>query len=180
MGAFMSEESFLKELYQELRRLACQILANERPGHTLQPTALINEAYLKMRASYPQVLAAKNKREFLACAAEAMRRILVDQARSKKAIKRGGNKRRVPLDEAEFAVPAAGFDMEELSNAVTQLEAHDATAAEVVKYKFFVGMKMEQVAETMDQTLSMTNRQWRYARAWLKDYLDSQKHSDMK
>src|SRR5260221_9223679 len=100
------------------------------------------------------------------CAAEAMRRILVDQARSRKAIKRGGNKRRVALEEAEFVVPTAGFDIEELSDAVTQLEAHDATAAEVVKLKFFVGMTMEQVAEVMDQSLSNTNRQWRYARAW--------------
>jgi len=176
----MSDDRFIKELYQELRKIACQIIANEKPGHTLQPTALVHEAYLKMRASYPQVLAAKNKREFLACAAEAMRHILVDQARSKKAKKRGGNKRRVPLEEAEFAVPQAGIDMEELSEAITQLEAHDATAAEVVKLKFFMGMKMEQVAEVMEQSLSMTNRQWRYARAWLKDYLDSRKNSDMK
>ncbi len=170
----MTEEEFLKELYQELKKLAFQLLAKEQPGHTLQPTALVHEAYLKMKASYPQVLAAKNKREFMACAAEAMRRILVDQARSKKAIKRGGNKRKVSLEEAEFAVPKAGMDIEELSDAVTQLDAHDAAAAEVVKLKFFVGMTMDQVAEAMEQSLSMTNRQWRYARAWLKDYLDSQ------
>lgn len=170
----MTDEEFLKELYQELKNLAFQLLAKEHPGHTLQPTALVHEAYLKMKASYPQVLAAKNQREFMACAAEAMRRILVDQARSRKAIKRGGKSSRVPLEDAEFSVPRSPIDIEELSDAVAQLEAHDAAAAEVVKMKFFVGMTMEQVAEVMNQSLGTTNRQWRYARAWLKDYLDSQ------
>ena len=177
----MNEEEFLKELYQELRKLACQILAKEQPGQTLQPTALVHEAYLKMKASYPQVLAAKDKRSFMACAAEAMRRIMVDQARHRKAIKRGGNQKRVSLEEAEFALPQTAYDMEELSEAITQLEAHDAIAAEVVKLKFFVGMTMEQVAEVMNQSLTATNRQWRLRPCLrLKDYLDSQQNTDTK
>ena len=176
----MSQDELLKEVYQELRNVACHILSREKPGQTLQPTALVHEAYLKMRASYPQVLAGTDRRAFMACAAEAMRRIVVDQARRKKALKRGGNAKRLPLDGVEFALPRNEIDLEKLSEAITGLEAHDAAAAEVVKLKYFVGLKMPQIAEAMEQSLSTTNRQWRYAKAWLKDYLDSQRNADTK
>lgn len=174
----MSADTLLNEVYQELRRLACQILAMEKPGQTLQPTALVHEAYLKIQASYPQLLAGTDPRGFFACAAESMRRILVDKARYKKALKRGGHQQRIPLAEAEFLLPESDVDTEALSEAITQLEAHDANAAEVVKLKYFVGMSMLQIAEAMGQSLSTTNRLWRYARAWLKDYLDSHQNSD--
>lgn len=175
----MSAETLLNEVYQELRRLASHLLAHEKPGQTLQPTALVNEAYLKIQASYPQLLAGTDPRGFYACAAESMRRILVDKARYKKALKRGGKEpQRVALEQAEFALPESEVDTEALSEAITRLEAHDPVAAEVVKLRYFVGMKMQQVADTLGQSLSSTNRQWRYAKAWLKDYLDSPQNSD--
>jgi len=174
----MRAEPLLNEVYQEMRRVACQILAGEKPGQTLQPTALVHEAYLKIQASYPQLLSGTDLRGFYACAAESMRRILVDKARYKKALKRGGQQQRIPLADAEFALAESDVDTEALSEAITRLEAHDACAAEVVKLKYFVGMSMQQIAEAMGQSLSSTNRQWRYAKAWLREYLDSHQNSD--
>jgi len=165
----MSAETLLNEVYQELRRVACRVLAHEKPGQTLQPTALVHEAYLKIQASYPQLLSGTDPRGFYACAAESMRRILVDKARYKKALKRGGDQQRISLEAAEFALPESDVDTEALSEAINKLEAHDASAAEVVKLKYFIGMSMQQIAEAMGQSLSSTNRLWRYARAWLKD-----------
>ncbi|MFT3881678.1 MAG: ECF-type sigma factor [Gemmatales bacterium] len=174
----MSKDKLLEEVYQQLRKIACKILAKEAPGQTLQPTALVHEAYLKIQASSPELLNGTDHRGFLAYAGEAMRHIVVDQARRKKAKKRGKGWKRVPLDTAEFKLPKLSVDMEELSEALTALEAHDAAVAEVVKLKFFVGMTIVQIAEAFDQSVSKTNRQWSYAKAWLKDYLDSHQNTD--
>lgn len=175
----MTADSMLQQVYDELRSMACQILAHEKPGHTLQPTALVHEAYLKMRASYPQVLTGDDRRAFFACASEAMRRIIVDSVRRRKAFKRGGSFDRIPLEEAEFSISDhVTFDPEDLSDALNSFATQDQIAAEVVKLKYFVGMNVEEIAGIMNQSVSTTNRQWRYAKAWLKDFLDNRQKTD--
>jgi RNA polymerase sigma factor (TIGR02999 family) len=174
----MAEDDLLKEVYDELRSLAKQMIAKENPGHTLQATALVHEAYLKLQASYPEVLSGKNRREFFACAAEAMRRILIDQARARKARKRGGDRHKVPMEAAEIAMPQNDVDPEELSLALVELSKHDPEAEELIKLCYFVGLSHEQAAEVLEVSLSTVNRRWRYAKAWLKDFMDSRTNSD--
>jgi RNA polymerase sigma factor (TIGR02999 family) len=162
-------------VYDELRRLAAQKLARETPGQTLEPTALVHEAYLRLVGAD----ADKHwdgRSHFFAAAAEAMRRILIEQARRKDRHKHGGDRQRVELAEQHLAV-APPDRMLELDEALTGLAAEDASAAAVVKLHFFAGLSLEQVAECLGVSRATAYRQWAYARAWLHCALDEGQES---
>jgi RNA polymerase sigma factor (TIGR02999 family) len=153
-------------VYEELRRLAANKLAQERPGHTLQPTALVHEAYVRL-VDVEKSQHWNSRGHFYAAAAEAMRRILVEQARRKKAPRRGGDRQRVDLDLAEPAAPRVSDDLLALDQALDNLAEKDHVKAELVKLRYFAGLTMEQTAEALGISLATANRWWNYARAWL-------------
>ncbi|MES2920282.1 MAG: sigma-70 family RNA polymerase sigma factor [Verrucomicrobiota bacterium] len=153
-------------VYQELRRLAAHRIAQEAPGNTLQPTALVHEAWLRLLK--PGELAKfQNENHFVATAAEAMRRILVESARRKKRIKHGGALERVDLDEIEVALPLPEDEVIALDEALDRLAKVDPRSAEVVQLRFFVGLTQEEVARELGMSLRTVERLWKFARAWL-------------
>lgn len=160
-----ASDRILPYVYDELRRLAQSYLATERPGHTLSATALVHEAYVKLvnRQALP-----RDKGEFFAIAAQAMRRILVDHARAKKADRRGGSAARVPLDDAIAWFEARDVDVEKLDEALARLAAFDERKARLVELKFFGGLSMQAVADLLDIPLRTAERDWTLARAWLR------------
>jgi RNA polymerase sigma factor (TIGR02999 family) len=153
-------------VYDELRRLAAHKLAQERPGQTLQPTALVHEAYVRL-VDVEKSQHWNSRGHFYAAAAEAMRRILVEQARRKKAIRRGGGRQRLDLDLADPAVPRVSDDLLALDQALDKLAEKDHVKAELVMLRYFAGLTMEQTAEALGISLATANRWWNYARAWL-------------
>jgi RNA polymerase sigma factor (TIGR02999 family) len=153
-------------VYDELRLLAAQKLAHEKPGQTLQPTALVHEAYVRLVGDDAEQHW-DSRGHFFAAAAEAMRRILVENARRKKRDKHGGTRQRVELDEAHRAV-LPEERMLDLDEALTRLAVEDPAAEEVVKLHFFAGLPLEQVAECLGVSRATAYRQWSYARAWLR------------
>ena len=157
-------------VYEELRRLAAQHLAQEKPGQTLQPTALVHEAYLRLVGADPE---AKwdSRGHFFAAAAEAMRRILIEEARRKQRLKRGGDRRRVDLDQVEAAVSAPDDDLLALDEALDQFAAEDPKKAALVKLRFYGGLSVEEAASCLGISRATADRHWAYARAWLYDYL---------
>jgi RNA polymerase sigma factor (TIGR02999 family) len=164
-GGVGSTGDLMPLLYEELRRLAAQRMAQEPAGHTLQPTALVHEAWLKLAGSSQPSW--QNRAHFFSAAAEAMRRILVDRARRKKALKRGGNPRRIDLDSVELARPGTEDELLEVDEALNRLAAVDTRAAEVVKLCFFVGLTQEEAARELGVSLATAERLWAFARAWL-------------
>jgi RNA polymerase sigma factor (TIGR02999 family) len=152
-------------VYDELRQLAAARLARERPGHTLQPTALVHEAFLRL-AGEQQF---ENRGHFFAAAAEAMRRVLVENARRRGRLKRGGDRRRVEV--ADPPAPDPDADLLTLDDALTRLAAEDAGAARVVEMRHFAGMSHEQVAAALGVTVYQARQKWAYARAWLREAL---------
>ena len=156
-------DELLPLIYAELRRLAAAKMAREQPGHTLQATALVHEAWLRLGDG---VFA--NRAHFFAAASEAMRRILVDRARRKHREKRGGGAEHVDVTELEIAAPL-GNEEESLvvDEALDRLAAHDARKAEVVKLRYFVGFSFEETAEVLGISVPTAKREWAYARAWL-------------
>ncbi len=163
-------DSLLPLVYDELRRIARHYLQGERPGHTLQSTALVNEAYVRMVAQdFPQW---QNRAHFFAVAAQLMRQILVDHARSHRASKRGGNVYKVTLDEAEGQPLAADVDIVALDDALKELAEMDPQQSKVVELKFFAGLSIEDTAEVMGISPSTVKRDWVTARAWLYRELD--------
>jgi RNA polymerase sigma factor (TIGR02999 family) len=158
-------------VYDELRKLAAARLADEKPGQTLQATALVHEAYLRLVGGEPH--AHWNSRgHFIAAAAEAMRRILVENARRKKTEKRGGERKRIDLSQAEpldRADPDALLDLDEL---LTRLADEDPEAAAVAKLRIFAGLSVEEAAQALSTSRAGAYRQWTYARAWLHARLD--------
>jgi RNA polymerase sigma factor (TIGR02999 family) len=153
-------------VYDELRRLAEQKLARESPGHTLQATALVHEAYLRLIGAGDGP-AWDNRGHFFAAAAEAMRRILIDRARQKSALKHGGAARRVPLDEALQGGPDETDRLLEIDEALTALEQHDAQAAQLVNLRYFAGLQHQEAAAALGVTRRAADRLWALARAWL-------------
>ena len=147
-------------VYAELRRLAAAKMAGERDGHTLDATALVHEAYLKLGAD-----SFGTKSAFFRAAAEAMRRILVDHARAKRADKRGGDLTRVPLPDVPAGSP--DVDLIALDDALAELETHDATAAELVKLRYFSGFTHTAAAEALGLSRRQADGRWALARAWL-------------
>src|SRR5436190_8101131 len=158
-------EELLPLVYQELRRLAAHKMANEAPGHTLQPTALVHEAWLHLGGDKQP--AWNNRAHFFGAAAEAMRRILVDRARQKQALKRGGDLKRVDLDNIELASPMPDDELLALDEALDRLATVDTRAAEMVKLCFFVGLTQEEAARELGVSLSTAERVWGFARSWL-------------
>jgi RNA polymerase sigma factor (TIGR02999 family) len=153
-------------VYDELRQLAAQKLAHETPGQTLQPTALVHEAYLRLVGNDPE--AHWNSRgHFIAAAAEAMRRILVENARRKKTEKHGGKRQRLDLSQAEPVTQADPDTVLDLDEVLTILAGEDAEAAQVAKLKLFVGLSIEEAAQALSLSRADAYRQWAYARAWL-------------
>jgi RNA polymerase sigma factor (TIGR02999 family) len=165
-GNPLAAEQLLPLVYDELRILAAAKLAQERPGQTLQATALVHEAYLRLIGSdRPQPW--NSRGHFFAAAAEAMRRIVVENARRKGQGKRGGDRLRVPLDVAEIAVEAPAGDLVALDESLGRLETGDALAAQVVKLRYFAGLSMPEVAAALSISLRTAERNWTYARTWL-------------
>ena len=152
-------------VYAELRRLAAHKMASERPGHTLQPTALVHEAWLRLVGNRASEF--ENRAHFFAAAAEAMRRILVESARRKKCLRHGGQLERVDVDAVELALPLPDDELLALHEALDRLASVDARAAEVVKLCFFVGLTQEQAAHELGMSVSTAERLWSFARAWL-------------
>lgn len=165
-------DRLLAIVYGELRRLAAQLLARESPGQTLQATALVHEAYIRLVGSSDQSW--EGRRHFFAAAAEAMRRILVDHARRKKTRKRGGEKRRVTLEG--LAAPASGrpVDLLALDEAITELQRHDPQAAELVKLRYFGGLRHQEAAHLLGIGRRAADRLWSSGRAWLYQRLSEQ------
>jgi RNA polymerase sigma factor (TIGR02999 family) len=159
-------EQLLPLVYQELRKLAAQKLAQEKPGQTLEATALVHEAYLRL-VDGEKALHWESRGHFFAAAAEAMRRILVESVRRKGSKKRGGDRQRVPLDQIEIALPSPDDDLLALDDALHRLAAERPAVAELVKLRFFAGLTMEEAARTLGISPATAYRQWRYAQAWL-------------
>jgi RNA polymerase sigma factor (TIGR02999 family) len=153
-------------VYDELHRLAAQRMAHEDAGHTLQPTALVHEAYVRL-VDVQQVQRWNNRGHFFAAAAEAMRRILVENARRKRARMRGGDREKVDLNVVEPAAPRISEDVLALNEALEKLEKQDHVKAELVKLRYFAGLTMEQAAEAIGVSPATAHRYWNYARAWL-------------
>jgi RNA polymerase sigma factor (TIGR02999 family) len=152
-------------VYNELRRLAAHRLAHEAPGQSLQPTALVHEAYLRLVGGGEQHW--NGRGHFFAAAAEAMRRILIETARRKKRIKHGGGRQRVELDEIDLPVGTTPEELLALDEALGKLALEDPPAAEVVKLHFFAGLTMDETAAALGVGRSTAYRQWTYAKAWL-------------
>jgi RNA polymerase sigma factor (TIGR02999 family) len=153
-------------VYEELRNLAAQKLTHEAPGQTLQATALVHEAYLRL-VDVEKVQHWNSRGHFFAAAAEAMRRILVENARRKRALRRGGDRHRQNLDLAEPAAVPLSDDLLALDEALEKLAAKDRVKAELVKLRYFAGLTMEQTALALGISLATANRYWSYSRAWL-------------
>src|SRR5262245_66460396 len=160
-------EQLLPLVYDELRKLAAQRLAQEKPGQTLQATALVHEAYLRLVGADPEQ-PWESRGHFFAAAAEAMRRILVEQARRKGRIRHGGGRPRVDLLDAEVAARSDDEQLVLLDEALTRLTAARPQAAELVKLRFFSGLTVEEVAPLLDLSPRTARRLWVFARAWLR------------
>ena len=155
-------------VYEELRKLAAARMLNEAAGHTLQPTALVHEAWLRLVGNDPKVQFA-NRAHFFAAAAEAMRRILIERARRKGAEKRGGDWQRIDLDKVDVAVDADDDTLLLVNEALEKLAQEDARAAEIAKLRFFGGLTLEEAGQVLGVTDRTAKRYWAYARAWLFD-----------
>jgi len=165
LGDPRSAEDLLPLVYHELRKLAAHKMAGEAAGHTLQPTALVHEAWLRLAGSANQCW--DNRGHFFSAAGEAMRRILVESARRKQRLKRGGELERVDLDEVDLPLPMPDGEFLALDEALGRLAAFNARAAELVKLCFFVGLTQEQAARELDVSVSTAERLWAFSRAWL-------------
>lgn len=152
-------------VYKELRQLAASRLSTEPPGQTLQATALVHEAYVRLVGD--QEYRWDSRGHFFAAAAEAMRRILIDRARAKKRDKRGGGRKRLDLASADIAIDAVPDDILDLDAALTKLAAEDPVKAELVNLRFFAGMTMKDAAEFLNISTSTADRYWSYARVFL-------------
>jgi RNA polymerase sigma factor (sigma-70 family) len=177
-------EHLLPLVYEELRKLAAQKLAHEKPGQTLQPTALVHEAYLRLvgRADSPsedgegpadrRPPTFDSRGHFFAAAAEAMRRILVDHARRQRRPKHGGDRKRVDLEETCSLAPGPSDDLLALDEALTRLAVEEPAKAELVKLRYFAGFSLDEAADLLGISRAAAKRHWTYARAWLYSTLN--------
>jgi RNA polymerase sigma factor (TIGR02999 family) len=166
-GEPQAADRLLPAVYEELRRLAAQKIAQEKPGQTLQPTALVHEAYLRLVGEQHF----DGRGHFFAAAAEAMRRILVEAARRKGRVRHGGGLRRV--EPADHAAPEPDDELLALDEALTRLAAEDAVAARVVELRQFAGLGHEDIAAALGITVYQARQKWTYARAWLRKVLEA-------
>ncbi|MBN2507073.1 MAG: sigma-70 family RNA polymerase sigma factor [Verrucomicrobia bacterium] len=158
-------EDLLPLVYDELRKLAAYKLAHEPPGQTLQPTALVHEAWLRLAGSEHSRW--ENRGHFIAVAAEAMRRILIERARRRQRVRHGGGQERLDVDEIEIATPESDERLIQVHEALDQLAAEDPAKAEIVKLRFFVGLTDRETAEVLGLCERTVDRHWAYAKAWL-------------
>jgi RNA polymerase sigma factor (TIGR02999 family) len=160
-------------VYAELRRIAERLMGGQRADHTLQPTALVHEAYLKLidREGGGRW---KDRRHFVRLAASAMRSVLVDHARGRAAVKRSGGEREpLPLDQLAGLLESGGVDLLSLDEALSRLEAQDAELARIVELRFFVGLTIDETAAALERSPATVERRWRVARMWLRSELDA-------
>ncbi len=166
-GDPQASEQLLPLVYEELRKLAAQRLAKETPGQTLQATALVHEAYLRL-VGESEEQHWNSRGHFFAAAAEAMRRILVEQARHKRSAKGGGQLQRVALNDAPLAAPSRNVDLLALDEALNKLAGHDSRKAELVKLRYFVGLTISEAAAALGIAESTADADWAYAKSWLR------------
>jgi RNA polymerase sigma factor (TIGR02999 family) len=164
-GDARAADKLLPVVYQELRRLAAYKLSHEAPGQTLQATALVHEAYIRLVGSEAQDWGSST--HFFTAAAEAMRRILIDNARRKQRLKRGGGQQKVNLNDAELAIEGPSDDLIALDEALARLAEIDKTKADLVKLRYFAGLTLEQAAGVLNLPERTAKRYWAHARAWL-------------
>jgi RNA polymerase sigma factor (TIGR02999 family) len=169
----MQHADLMPLVYDELRRIAARYISRERPGQTLQATALVNEAYVRLAAERPREFA--NRTHFLAIAALSMRQILVQRARARKAAKRGGAPHRITFDDRniEQAHLPADIDVLALDEALSKLATHDPEQAQIVELRYFGGLTVEETADVLGLSPATVKRHWAMARAWLKLALES-------
>ena len=172
-----ASRELLPLVYDELRRLAAQKLAQERPGQTLEATALVHEAYVRLVDRRETACSGEqhweNRRHFFAAAAESMRRILVENARRKNSVKHGGGMQRVDIDSIDVKAPEPGLDLVALDGALKRLSDQDPLKARLVELRYFAGLTGEQTAAILGISASSADRQWVFARAWLRRELGS-------
>lgn len=167
-----SAEQLLSLVYDELRRLAAQKLAREAPGQTLQATALVHEAWLKLSGSERQQW--RCRAHFFGAAAEAMRRILIDRARRKRAWKHGANQHFEELEESRIELAAPSEEIMAVHEALEALQREEPTAAQIVKLRYFVGLSIPEIAEALEMAPRTADRHWAFARAWLRRAIQGQ------
>jgi RNA polymerase sigma factor (TIGR02999 family) len=165
-GEAQAAEQLLPLVYDELRKLAAAKLAREKPGQTLGATALVHEAYLRL-VDVDQAQRWNSRGHFFAAAAEAMRRILIEKARRRGRLKRGGDRERLDLDALQFSVEQVPDDLLALDEALTELSRQHPQKAELVKLRYFAGLSVTEAAEVLGIASSTADRHWTYARAWL-------------
>jgi len=175
-GDPQAAEQLLPLVYEELRKLAAARLAHEQPGQTLQATALVHEAYLRLVGNNPDQHWS-NRGHFFAAAAEAMRRILLNRARDKKRLKRGGGRQRINFDQVEIALETDDDNLIAIDEALEKLDQDDKLAAGLVKLRFFAGLSLKEAAESLGVAQRTAERQWAYARAWLYNQLSRNQES---
>jgi RNA polymerase sigma factor (TIGR02999 family) len=169
-GDRAASDQLLPLVYNELRRLAQSRMANEPPGQTLQPTALVHEAYVRLvDAPDPQVW--NSKGHFFAAAANAMRRILIENARRKNSQRRGGGRKRIETEEIELSDPNNAKFLIELDESLNLLTEENPVVAQVVSLRFFAGLSIEEVSEALEISVRTVNRHWSFAKAWLHSHL---------
>jgi RNA polymerase sigma factor (TIGR02999 family) len=164
-GDSKAAEELLPLVYQELRKLAGHMMSHEKAGHTLQPTALVHEAWLRLGGGQQHW---NSRRHFFCAAAEAMRRILIEAMRRKQSQQRGGGLQRIELDEAHLALERPPAEMLDVDAALTKLTREDPTAADLVKLRYFVGLTLPEAAEALNISPRTADRLWAYARSWLR------------
>ena len=170
-GDEQAADQLLPVVYDRLRRLAQQMMSQEKPGQTLQATALVHEAYLRLLGDDPDW---NDRRHFYAAAAQAMRRILVERARRRGRLKHGGGRNRVDLDDADAVAKPESVDLVALDDALRRLEKEDPRAAQIVMMRFYAGLSEEDAAEALDISVRTVWRDWNYAKAWLRDAMVEQ------
>jgi len=171
-GEPMATDQLLPLVYNELRRMAAVRMAQDAPGHTLQPTALVHEAYLRL-VNVPEPQNWEGRGHFFAAAAEAMRRILIENARRKMRLKRGGGQERIDIADLDIAAEATDEQVLAVDDAMTKLAQHDPEAAELIKLRFFIGLPNVEAAVLLKIPERTAKRRWAYARAWLLEELKS-------
>ena len=166
-------DKLLPLVYEELRHLAAHKMANQAPGHTLQPTALVHEAWLRLIGNQEAQFA--GRAHFFAAAAEAMRHILIDSARRKRAVRHGGAQVRVDIQNVEIAAPADDEELLAIHEVLDKLATEEPQKAELAKLRYFVGMTFEEAAEVLGISVATAKRYWAYARAWLYEEIRANK-----
>ena len=177
-GDDSAAEQLLPLVYGELRRLAATRLAKEKPGQTLQPTALVHEAYIRLIGTN-DVGNWNSRGHFFAAAAEAIRRILIEQARRKAGPKAGGERQRVGLSQVNALAAGVDWNLLDLNDALSLLEAEDPRAAKLVKLRFFAGLTRDEAARALNISVSTADNDWAYAKCWLQVRLDETASTDL-